>query len=490
MEMSDKKSENSYRSILKGTSLFGGVQVLQILINLVRGKFVAMFLGPEGQGIASLFTSSSTTIQRFSSLGLNLAVVKEVAAESEDPDALSATLTAARRMISLTSLLGAVICVLLCVPLSRLTFGTSDMAWQFVLLGAAVGLAVASAGKLSVLQGLHEIRRLSSASLVGGLCGLVVGVPLYYFFGNSGIVPAMVALSLTMYIFYSISLRKALGKNLPIAYQTWRESIPLMKPLLVLGLLMMASDLIGSGVTYLLNIFIRIKSDYSTVGLYQAANSVTSQYAGMVFAAMAMDYFPRLSKSASDNQAMAAVVNRQQEIVSLIIAPAMCLLILSSPVIIPLLLTAEYHSILPLMRWFGLGVLMQALAYPMAYISFAKNNKKLFFWLEGAFGNLLTLVLGCIGFNWFGLYGLGYALVADHTVCMIVYYLVNRHYYGFTFSRSAIRQTIVAVMFGAACFASSLISNQIVSWILMSAICIVSLAHSVIALKQRLGSTD
>ena len=50
----EKNSENGYRSILKGTSIFGGVQIFQILINLIRGKFVAMFLGPAGMGAASL----------------------------------------------------------------------------------------------------------------------------------------------------------------------------------------------------------------------------------------------------------------------------------------------------------------------------------------------------------------------------------------------------------------------------------------------------
>lgn len=485
--MSVKKSENSYRSILKGTSVFGGVQVFQVLVNLVRGKFVAMFLGPEGMGIASLFTASSTTIQRFSSLGLNLAVVKEVSAQSEDPAALSSLLTVTRRMISMTSLLGALICVVLCVPLSRATFGTPDMAWQFVLLGVAVGLSVAAAGKLSVLQGLHDVRRLSKASLVGGLCGLVVGVPLYWLFGNRGIVPAMVALSLAMYLFYDVSLRRSIGNDLPRRKLSWRESMPLMKPLLALGVLMMASDLIGSGCTYLLNIFLRVRSDYNTVGLYQAANSVTGQYAGMVFAAMAMDYFPRLSKAASDNKAMAAVVCRQQEIVSLIIAPAMCLLILTAPVIIPVLLTEQYRPVLPLMRWFGLGVLMQALAYPMGYISFAKGNKKLFFWLEGVFGNLLTLLLSCLGFGLFGLNGLGYALVADHLICMAVYYSVNRRLYGFRFSGAALRQTALAIMMGGGCFASSLISDQVVSYILMAAVFIVAAAYGVIALRRRLS---
>ena len=51
--MSKNKDENSYRSILKGTSVFGGVQVFQILINMVRGKFVALFLGPDGMGVSA-----------------------------------------------------------------------------------------------------------------------------------------------------------------------------------------------------------------------------------------------------------------------------------------------------------------------------------------------------------------------------------------------------------------------------------------------------
>ena len=82
------------------------------------------------------------------------------------------------------------------------------MAWQFVILGIAVGLTVAFNGNLSILQGLHSVKRLSMASVVGGLTGLFVGIPLYYFFGTKGIVPAMVALALSMWIFSTISVRK------------------------------------------------------------------------------------------------------------------------------------------------------------------------------------------------------------------------------------------------------------------------------------------
>ena len=377
------KDENSYRSILKGTSFFGGVQVLQILITLVRGKFVAMFLGPEGMGISSLFTTSSNTLQRFSSLGLNLAIVKEVAAKSDNTDRLPTAIAVARKLITATSIAGALLCILFAPLLSRITFGDTGMEWQFMLLGIVVGLTVAFNGKLSILQGFHEVKRISLASLVGGVTGLAVGVPLYYFFGTKGIVPAMIALALAMYVFYSLSLRKAVTvEHVKFSWQTHK---PIVRKLVTLGLLLMTNDLIASLVQYLINVFIKYEDSDVAVGLYQAANSITNQYTGMVFAAMAMDFFPRLSKAASDNRLMRDVVNRQSEIVAIIIAPASILLILTSPVLIHILLTSKFMPASPLMRWMGLGILFRALMVPMGYISFAKGNKKLFFWLEGIF---------------------------------------------------------------------------------------------------------
>ena len=48
----DKTS--SYRNIFKATSLFGGVQVYQILIGIIKQKFVAVLLGTSGVGIQGL----------------------------------------------------------------------------------------------------------------------------------------------------------------------------------------------------------------------------------------------------------------------------------------------------------------------------------------------------------------------------------------------------------------------------------------------------
>ena len=56
LEANNTQSEQTaYRNIFKATSLFGGVQVYQILIKIIKTKVVAVLLGPVGVGILGLF---------------------------------------------------------------------------------------------------------------------------------------------------------------------------------------------------------------------------------------------------------------------------------------------------------------------------------------------------------------------------------------------------------------------------------------------------
>ncbi len=468
--------------------MFGGVQVFQILINWARGKCVAVLLGSDGMGVSALFTSSSNTIQKFSSLGLNLAIVKEMADHSGDKTSTSQFIGLALRILAATSLLGALICILFATPLSRLTFGNSEMSWQFMLLGIAVALGIAGSGMLAMLQGLHEVKRLSKASIVGGLAGLFLGVPLYYLYGTNGIVPAMIALSAAMFLFYYISLRKS-AETMPFKFHM-SEHKSLIKRMIGMGIILMASDLIGTTGTYIINLFIKTFGSYEDVGLFQAANSATAQYSGMVFAAMAMDYFPRLTKAASDNIRMHGIVNRQTEIVALIIAPAACLLILTAPIVIRVLFTSQFEPILPLMRWMGLGITLRALIMPMGYITFAKNNKRVFFYMEGLYGNIQNLALSCIGFYFFGLIGLGYALVADNAICLAVYYIVNRRLYDYRLTLKSASGMAGAILITTSCFLTSLVTNPIWSYTLMAIILTVSIVWSAVNLRNKIKTPD
>ena len=52
---------DSYNNIAKTNLVFGGVKILQVIVNILKTKVVAILLGPSGVGIQTLLTSTITT---------------------------------------------------------------------------------------------------------------------------------------------------------------------------------------------------------------------------------------------------------------------------------------------------------------------------------------------------------------------------------------------------------------------------------------------
>ena len=75
--MNEERNE-SYSHVLKYTGVFGGVQGLNVLIGLVRNKFVAMLLGPGGMGLVSLFNTTVQLISQATNLGIAMSAVRHI----------------------------------------------------------------------------------------------------------------------------------------------------------------------------------------------------------------------------------------------------------------------------------------------------------------------------------------------------------------------------------------------------------------------------
>ncbi|MCM1484527.1 MAG: O-antigen translocase [Muribaculaceae bacterium] len=475
-------TENNYRTILQRISAFGGVQIFNILISLVKSKFVAVFLGPDGMGISSLYTSSIGTLQQMAGLGLNMAIVKESAEHKNNTDALPAVLATAIRLITLTSLLGAVICFLLSPLLSLWTFGSADYTVGFMALSLTCALTIAYTGYLSLLQGLGAVKRLTKASLIGGLTGLCIGVPLYYFFGFDGIVPAMTALAASQFIFYYVSFRQM--RPVKSARFIWVKHKPLVFKLLRTGIVLMAGALAGTLTSYLINTFIRSYGTMADVGLFQAANSLTNQYVGIIISALALDFFPRLSAAVNEPDEFNAIVNRQIEIICLIMTPLIICLILTAPWVIRLLLTAEFLSITELMRWMGLGMFIQTLSYPIGYIYLAKIDSRIYFWLEVVMGNVLWLACSVVLYYLFGLIGLGISIVVRCLLGDPVFMIVAYKRFGFRLDHIAIKNMILAIVLTAGAFAASF--HPLAAITVLPILLIGSVLFSFITLKRKI----
>ncbi len=104
------ENKDSYRNVLKATSLFGGVQVVNILIAIVRSKFIALFIGPAGMGIASLLNSTLGLINGLTNLGLDKSAVRDisVAYKNENHETASRTISILKRLVWFTAVFGAI----------------------------------------------------------------------------------------------------------------------------------------------------------------------------------------------------------------------------------------------------------------------------------------------------------------------------------------------------------------------------------------------
>ena len=124
----ERVDTTSYRSIFKATSLFGGVQVYQILIQILRSKIIAVLLGPMGVGVLGLFQSAHELVKQITSFGLAQSAVREVSssyAKGSEVD-IAYTISILRKLVWFTGLLGTFILLFASPIFSYTSFGSYE----------------------------------------------------------------------------------------------------------------------------------------------------------------------------------------------------------------------------------------------------------------------------------------------------------------------------------------------------------------------------
>ena len=119
----------------------------------------------------------------------------------------------------LTALLGMLVCIAIGPFLSSTTFAWGDHSLHFILLAPAVGMLAVTGGETAILKGRRRLKSLALVQVGSVLAALFLSVPVYYFFGEAGIVPVIVLMALvTMlltvresYRLYPLRLKGAKG---------------------------------------------------------------------------------------------------------------------------------------------------------------------------------------------------------------------------------------------------------------------------------------
>ena len=185
------QEKSSYRQIIKATSLFGGVQIFSIIISIIRSKFVALFLGPNGMGILGLFMSSISLVSNLTNFGLQTSAVRDIADTmgSKNLKKVAVRILILKRLVWLTGLLGSTLTILFSSYLSEITFGNKDYKSAFIWLSVTLLINQLNVGQIVVFQSLRKLKLYAKSSVFGSFFSLLIIIPIYYYFGERGIVP-------------------------------------------------------------------------------------------------------------------------------------------------------------------------------------------------------------------------------------------------------------------------------------------------------------
>lgn len=491
-----------YRSIMKGTVLFGGTQIVSIVANVLRGKMVAVLLMTAGLGISSLYMNTLLPLQQFFAMGMPIAVVSAIAALPADDAAgrrlIHAHITAFRRCLMVLALMGVAFMVGVAPLLSRMSFGTTAHTTPYMLLSVALFFLIMESGETAVLQARRRMKQVAMRNVVNAAAGLLLGVPLYWWMGVDGIVPAIILSAAAVWTYSRIQTRRLrrAGEALTAAgsaeadageapRQTLRETWALGRPIIALGFFMMLAGLLGNVTNYFVNNSIRYLGSLDDVGLYSAATSITSQYVGLVFAAMATDYYPRLSALVDKEAETKRLIRQQLELVLLIVTPLVVVLIITAPLLIRVLLTEEFLPLTGVVRLTGLAIICKAACFPLDYVSLARGHKRYFFWMEGVWCNAKTFIF-IVGFYalWSvqngdstiadcgngiaglgnGIAGIGWGTLASGLVDVVVTTFMTHWVFGISSWRLQLRFFVPLFLGAGLCAAFSFSPSPAVAW--------------------------
>ena len=478
--MSDQ--EKNYSHILKYTGIFGGVQGLVILIGLVRNKFMALLLGAGGMGFNALLTSVQNFASQCTNLGISFGAVPRLSEyyEQQRVELVEYYIQVVRLWSMIAAVLGCLFCVVVSPLINDLSFTWGNHTLHYAMLGVSVAMIAITGGETAILKATRRLGSLARVQIYTTVASVFLSIPLYYFFRHSGVVPAIVliaAAGMLVTIGYSYRLY-------PLKMQFNKKQLKNGASMIRLGLAFVIAAAIGSASEMLIRAYLNVEGGLDFVGLYNIGFMLTITYAGMVFSAMESDYFPRLSGVCKDVIKTNETVNKQIEVSLLLLSPMLVALIMMLPVLVPILFSREFIPVVGMAQVAVLAMYFKVLTMPVAYITLARSLSLSYLLLETSYFVVLVLAV-MIGFQQWGLWGTGLAIVVAHIFECIMIGGYSYMFYGYRTTKTVLQYAAIQAIIGFVAYGVTLVAEGWPYWIAEAALTVVSTAYSLHVLRQK-----
>lgn len=416
----------------------GIASVMNILSGLIKMKVAALLLGPAGVGLIGLYQSFVQTGGAAASLGFGTVGTREIAAAEAEGGA--AAVGPVRRALFwgtlLLSLIGGVLFFAVSGWLALHILEAPQLRRDVAWLSLGVVLTVAAGSQGALLTGLRRIGDLARVQVAAGALGTIVGALGIWAWGASGVLVLVLAAPLVTFAvghFYVGRLERPSGSRVSLRTMaaTWRHLISLGIPFMLSGLITSLGNLTA-------RTLVQRELSIDDLGQFQAAWAIGMTYLSFVLAAMATDYFPRLSAVMGDRAKAIHMVNEQTEVALILCGPVILAMLAFSPLVVHILYTEQFMPTVQILRWQLLGDVFKIMSWPLGYVMLASGAGRSFIIAElSGTGVFVGAVM--IGLPLIGIIATGVGFLLLYAIYLPVVYFICRRRIGFRWTASVIR---------------------------------------------------
>ncbi len=435
--------------VVKALGLFSGTQMLTILCSVVRTKFVALWIGTLGVGVFGILNSLIEMICTLSRLGLDTSTVRDIskAAYSDDRDRLTYIVTIVRRWGWILGIAGALLMVIAAPWLSDYSFSNQSYKYGIMALASIVLLNSITSAERSILQGISRLKMIAIASLIGVIAALIVSVPMIYVWKMDSIVPVLIVYAACNFVAMLLIARKysVPGKERIGFKATLQSGSEFVK----LGSYLTLGVFVGWVANYFFMSWLNRTAGSDILGCYQSGYTIAIRYSGIIFTAVGMEYFPRISGlSGAQYKRMELFMWHEASMLLRVIIPAAIALVFLAPLMIHLLYSREFMSASSMVILAAPGLILRGTSWCIAYTMIARGDGKVYF-ISELLSGVTGVVLNIIGYTYLGMNGIGISFTIWYLMYTLMVWAIARYRYGMKM-RAGYR-IISYTLAGAAC---------------------------------------
>lgn len=362
------------KKIFKSTSQLGISRVIQAVLGIVRSKLLAMLVGTTGIGIINQVNFTSRQLSKFTLLGMNDGLTKQIA-ESKKEDNFRDIFCSAQKAYIVLNMIVTIIAIILILFFSeKLTiyfFGDIKYFKYFLIAVIIFPTLLLNSYSRAVLKAFKLIKYIARTQIIASVASFVVFIPLVFLYDIYGAIISIVVMFVVQLMVNTWHAKKKVLSEYKITYKDILKSKiddKRMKELMVfggfgltLGLYQIVADVFGRSI--LIN---QLGIDH--LGIYAPALALGDKFQTIVVPALYTYLYPRFSELKNNHNNISNVVNDSWRMVGFFSMVMLFFGISSRYLLVPLLYSHDFIDAAKYIPGHFLGIMFFMIAVPLSQV--------------------------------------------------------------------------------------------------------------------------